>query len=70
MARYIVDHHLLNGLTREEVTNKLGAPRHDRRFVIEYDLGPERGLFNVDGLVLDIYFDENGGVSKVIIRVT
>lgn len=70
MARYIVEHRVLNGLTYTEVIRKLGKADEDRGFALRYNLGPERGFISVDGVVLNIYFGEQGMVREVKIRVT
>ncbi len=70
MAKYIVEHRLLDGLTYPEVINKLGKADKDWGFLLHYNLGPERGFISIDGVVFDVYFGEDGKVSKITIRPT
>ena len=72
IAHYLHDHQSLLGLSRQEVLKMLGPPFGDSRFLIQYDLGPER-LVGIDGVVFDVYFDGVGAASKAVrtlIRVT
>ena len=70
MARYAVERHLLEGLSREDVIKKLGSANTDRGFNLQYNLGPHRGWISMDGCYLDIRFDESGRVRDVKIRVS
>ncbi len=70
MARFLIDQHLLAGLSRQEVIIRLGKPDDDGESKVSYSLGPERDMFAMDGLVFDIYFDTEGVVSKARIRAT
>jgi len=69
IARYFIDHHSLIGLTRSQILAMLGTPYQDQGFALHYDLGPERGFISMDGILLDIFF-ENDKVSEVRLHVT
>ncbi|MGB8166570.1 MAG: hypothetical protein WCF18_03695 [Chthoniobacteraceae bacterium] len=70
MARYLVDHRLLHGLTRESVVEKLGKPDRETAYFLFYLLGPERGLISLDAMLLDVAVDETGRVVWAIVRVS
>jgi hypothetical protein len=69
MARYLVDHGTLNGLSREEVIGKLGKPDSDRAFDLQYKIGISPGPYNYEGGAFDIWLDEFGRVKRVKIYV-
>jgi hypothetical protein len=75
MADRIVARKALIGLHRDEVTAMLGAPTDDGVGSdlggrLDYFLGPERGLFSVDGEVLTVELDDQGRVTRCYIRHT
>ncbi|MEK7953749.1 hypothetical protein [Luteolibacter soli] len=68
MARYLMDHYELIGLTRKEVIAKLGDSGEESRML--YDLGPERGsMFKVDNDWLEISLPA-GKVASGFIRIS
>ena len=68
MARYLVDQHVLIGLTREEVVAKLGD--NPGQIYMLYDLGLARGgTVNIDNDWLEIEITPPAGkVERVRIR--
>lgn len=71
MARYLIEKGGIQNWTREQVLERLGPGEKQRgTSAIEYDLGPERSLFMLDGMLLTIRFDAEGHVVSVGIRVT
>jgi hypothetical protein len=67
MLTDFLEHHRLEGMTRDSVTALLGAPESEGRFHtwdLAYWLGPERTLFGNGTEWLVIRFDAEGQVSQ------